>query len=170
MKKITYIVFFLIITPLFLISAHSDETSLEKQIGETTIDIGYDTDPIASGQPVRFDFSLWNNSKTTPVDFSVVWVKISSSDGSIPFSGYVGAPNFGSSNISYIFAYGGSYEITARFEKGEDILAEASFPLTVTGASATGNSTRNIALSGAIGFLLGGISIFFFRKRGQENV
>lgn len=154
-----------------LAHGHSIGQSLEKQVGDYTIDIGYDSfvSEIPAGEPVRFDFNLWNRDKTEPLDFTTAWVRIAPQNGQgFLFTGTLGVPDFGPTGMSYVFFSGGSYELTVRFQDKDKTFAEASFPLIVEGSAeenAKTQSTHNFLIGGFIGLVLGIIIALFLRKR-----
>lgn len=162
---------FVLLSFASLAHGHSIGQSLEKQVGDHTIDIGYDSfvPEIPAGEPVRFDFNLSDRNKTLRVPFTTVWVRIAPLNGQgFLFTGVLGVPEFGPTGMSYVFSSGGSYELTTRFQDKDKTLAEISFPLTVESSSeesAKTQSTRNFLMGGFIGFALGIVIAFFFRKR-----
>ena len=127
-------IFTLCLLPVVLF-AHSLGQSLEKQVGEYFIDIGYSSPVVTlqAGESVRFDFNLWSKDHTQAIDFATVWVRIAPAESGITFAGYLGFPEFGPLGMSYAFPDEGSYVLTARYFDGADMLGEASFPLTVLG-------------------------------------
>ena len=154
-----------------LAHGHGTGQSVEKTVGDYTVDIGYDSlsPEIPTGDPVRFDFNLWNNDKTEPIDFTTVWVNIAPQNGQgFLFAGTLGVPDFGPTGMSYVFSKSGSYALTIHFNNKDKALADVSFPLIVQGGvegSSQTQSLRNLAISGFIGFMVGIILTFFFRKR-----
>lgn len=170
--KYIFIASLLVLSFVSYAQAHGIGQSVEKQVGDYTIDIGYDslTPEVPADAAVRFDFALWNKDKTEPVDFTTVWVRIAPLQGEgILFAGYLGQPDFGPTGISYVFARGGTYEVTARFTNKDKTLAETSFPLTVQNSAASQASnaplSRNIWISGLAGLVIGASFSFLFRRK-----
>ena len=148
--------------------AHNLGQSLEKQAGEYIIDIGYDslTSLLVSGEAIRFDFNLWNKDRTEFADFTSVWVRVAPVESGITFAGYLGFPEFGALGMSYAFPKPGNYTFTARFFNGEETLAEASFPLSVTGGmEERAGASYQWAIAGIAGIILGFMLSFIFRRR-----
>lgn len=169
-KVIVFATVSLIAVSPFFVFAHGLGQTFEREVGDYNVDIGYDsvTEVIPAGAPVRFDFDLSDKDRTLRVPFTTVWVRIAPTNApGFLFAGYLGIPSFGPANMSYVFADAGSYELTVRYENKDGTLAETSFPLTVTEqeGSVGRESSLNVLLSGVIGFVLGAIILFFFRKR-----
>ena len=169
--------FFVFIVPLFVfgsaVYAHGVGQSLEKVVGDYSVDIGYDTSPIIAGEAVRFDFNLQKEGVRfdAPPEFQDVWVRIAPQGGEgILFAGYLANLDFALSGMTYVFPRGGTYELAVRFEKDAKIVAETSFPLTVEagGAHVSGISGRwpvDAIIAGVGGLLLGSLLAFFFFKK-----
>lgn len=152
----------------FGVFAHSLGQSLEKEVGEYVVDIGYDSPvtTVLEGEPIRFDFNLWNKDRAV-VDFTSVWVRVAPAESGITFAGYLGYPPFGAVGMSYTFPKAGEYTLTARFFNGEQTLAEATFPLQVEGTNDVkiSNSSPGLIVAGVSGFILGVLLLFFFKKK-----
>lgn len=97
--------------------AHGEGPSLEKNVGNYIVDIGYEPEIIEAGSSVIFDFSL----------------------------------------------------LSVRFENGDEILAETTFPLkvrpTLTGANTSKTNIPTGSLAGAVsGFIVGSVLVFFLKR------
>lgn len=154
---------------LSLAEGHGLGQSLEKEVGDYIIDVGYDAiDKIEVGEATRFDFNLWNQSKTDIADFDHVWVRIAPKDEGLSFAGFLYRPEFLLTGMSYTFEKSGEYELTVRFVDKEDkTLAEATFPLTIedTGSSFSADTITGIL----IGIMVGVVATFFIvRKRKSQ--
>lgn len=153
--------------------AHSVGQSLEKTVGDYSVDIGYDTSPISAGEAVRFDFNLRKDGARfdAPPEFEYLWVRIAPQGGEgILFAGYLANLDFALTGMTYVFPRGGTYELTVRFEKDAKTVAETSFPLIVEAgdtqpSGAGGRLSREAIIAGLSGMLLGSLIVFlFFRK------
>jgi len=138
--KYLIVAFFVFVSLFSLARAHGTGLTFDKTVGEYNIDIDADAEELVAGQPIRFDFKLWDKDRTQQIDSDSAWVRITQDGNSQSlFAGQIGKPGFGSMGMSYAFSKPGSYELSVRFQKkGKDMLdqelAEASFPLTIEGA------------------------------------
>lgn len=154
MRSILLIFLFLAL-PAF---AHETGPSVEVEVGEYLIDIGYSTFAPQADEVVLFDFGL--TREEAAVSFDDVWVRIESEEGVVFASGIHNAP-FGGARMSYRFPEGGTYTVATRFENVDGTLAETSFELEVA------PSTLEIPpyLFGFAGLILGGVATVIFLRR-----
>ncbi len=145
---------------------HGFGQSLEKVVDNYIIDVGIDALDLVAGEPARFDFVLWNKDRTEAVEFTDAWVRIAPAERGIVFAGNLYRPEFGSTGMTYVFPKGGDYELTVRFQKdGEQIANEVSFLLTVlAGTESNSSSYRGVLLGGFLGLIFG-IAITYYVKR-----
>lgn len=149
----------LILTSANFAHGHGGGQSFEKVVGEYKIDVGLDAlrNPV-SGQTVRFDFNIWSKDGFNPVEFTSVWVRLAPEKG-ITFASYLAFPEFGLPAMSYVFPKSGPHELTVRFYKGDQVLAETAFPVTVEKGPAEQKVVSTsilVGLSGLVaGFLFG---------------
>ncbi len=153
-----------------IVHAHAVGQSLEKKVGNYVVDIGYDSlDPnIVAGEPVRFDFLLWNEDRTEVPEFTDVWVRLAPNTPGVTFAGDIFQPQYGPTGINYVFPHGGNYELVVRFQKKGDTLAEAAFPLVVTKGGNerfSKNSMRDLAFAFVGGISIGFVILLFFKKK-----
>lgn len=129
-KLFSWVLFLLVLLPVFAY-AHDGGRSLERQIGNYLIDIGYTTEEIVAGKSVYFDFKLYEK-KPAPksTDYTQVWVRIEK-NGETVFASGIANMNLGTVGMVYTFADGGEYTISVRYEKRETVLVETEFPLEV---------------------------------------
>src|SRR3989344_1463756 len=66
--------------------AHSEGTSLEKQVGDYTVDIGYEPEELRTGERLLLDFNLLS-TEGSPVDFTSVWVRLEEGGESVVATG-----------------------------------------------------------------------------------
>jgi len=68
--------------------------------------------------------------------------------------------------MTYVFPKGGDYEFIVRFQNKGEAIIEASFPLKVgVGASDASGSSRNLLMGIFIGFIVGGATVWFFKRK-----
>ncbi len=151
-----------------LVLAHGTGQSFEKPVGDYLVDIGIDAVTSYAGEQIRLDFNLWNKEKTESIDFSDVWVRIAPKDGfGIVFAGYLDRPEFGLTGMTFTFPKGGDYQLTVRFNKdGEKIAEDVSFDTTVDDdPNAAGNG--NLFAGLIIGVVVTGTISFFLKRKKQ---
>src|SRR3989344_1729945 len=73
--------------------AHSEGTSLEKQVGDYVVDIGYEPEELRTGERLLLDFNLLS-TEGSPVDFTSVWVRLES-EGETLLATWVANPESG---------------------------------------------------------------------------
>jgi len=148
----SYLIFtILAVLPVYVVGAHSLGESLEKEVDGYLIDIGYSTTELIANSAVVFEFNLLNENDEF-VDYSNVWLRIIKDDRTILATGIHNA-EFGGARITYTFAESGAYEFSARYEKGIDSIAEATFPIEVLPNPSEGSGSVNIIFLGVVGIL-----------------
>ena len=111
--------------------AHGQGYSFEKMDGGYLVDVGYSNSPVVANSQIRFDFSLFaDEQKSSPVEFSNVWVRIENEEG-LYFAGAVYQPFFGQAGFTYRFTDPGEYSLFVRFEQATSSLVESKFTFTV---------------------------------------
>lgn len=150
------------------VHGHGLGQSLEKEIGDYVIDVGYDaSDKVYAGEAIRFDFNLWKKNRTDVADFDHIWLRIAPKEEGILFAGFLYRPEFLLTGMSYAFAEAGQYELTVRFlDKDDKNLAEASFPIDAVSEEAPFASLMSVGT--LAGFLFGalvGAGIVFLTTR-----
>lgn len=128
----------LIIVSLFilpgLIFSHGSGISIEATVDGYLLDIGLSEEVITNAEPVRIDFSLFDESTSDPVNFSDIWLRINQ-EGKVFFAGGVSKPQFGLTGVSYMFLDAGEYTINVRYQKNGKAIVEHSFMVTVSDVS-----------------------------------
>lgn len=153
--------------PLFA-SGHELGESFEQEVGEHLIDIGYTPENFSAGSSALFEFELWRNNpdaeydELDPVAYDDVWVRIVS-DGTTMFASGVHNAEFGGSRMTYVFPEAGEYELSVRYERGLDTVAEATFPFTVAPKEGSG-AFRIPAMAALVGVLIGTAGVYFIRR------
>lgn len=147
--------------------AHGDGASFEKEVGNYSIDIGYDPENPEAGEPARFDFKLFDKSSGAVVAFSDVWVRIEKEKNTV-FATGIHNPEFGKAGLLYSFPEAGTYTIFARFENGDKTIVETSFDLDVINSSVvTGTPPFEQPLIwGILGIMIG----LFLSRVKRRNV
>lgn len=156
--------------PWFYAHAHGTGASFEKEINGYLIDVGYDPVILAAQEQQRFDFGVSKKGSTEAVDFTDIWVRIAPKERGIIFASGIHRPDFGLPGMTFTFPRAGEYELTVRFQKNGNVIAETSFPLTVeTGEAGTPAASRmGTIVSLGIGIILGvGIGLFIARQKNR---
>jgi hypothetical protein len=110
---------------------------LEKVVGDLIVDVGTDqpSTPIA-GQPIEFDFNLLQSGTREPVNLATsVGIDIGHDGKSMVNCDLVVEPPI--TFLIYTFPERGKYTLTVSFfnrNLGQQRLATASFPLTISGS------------------------------------
>jgi hypothetical protein len=106
---------------------------LEKVVGNQIVDIGTDqeTTPIA-GEPIQFDFNLLKSDTREPLTNTNVTVDIEHNGKTMVNSDLIMEPPL--TLLVYTFPEGGNYLLKTTFYDGNNTLATASFPLSISGS------------------------------------
>jgi len=142
--------------------AHGTGASLEKQVGEYLIDVGYNTAVFAEQSSTAFDFDIKKGDEA--VAFSDVWVRISQGTKTV-FAGGIYNADFGGARMTYVFPQAGEYEFSVRFENEDESIAESEFQIVVEEKQKEGLDPRVIPT--AIALLIGamaGYSVIYLKK------
>ena len=151
------------------VSAHGLGQSIEKTIGDYTVEVEYEAPELQAEEPVRLDFKISKKDMPGSVEFTDTWVRIAQGTETI-FVGSIHNPEFGKAGMTFTFPESVNYELSVRFQNKDQTLAEASFPLTVAAGEKQANSTRtsqpySALITGIIGLALGyGLSFLMKRK------
>lgn len=118
------------------VHANGFGVTLDQTVGDYIANIDYDAvTGIFAGSSAQFAFQLFNKDRSQQIEFSDVWVSITSASKSgfarPVFDGGIVGSSFPPSSIAFAFPTAGSYTLTLRYEKGDKTLAEATFPLDV---------------------------------------
>lgn len=136
--KYVYFVCFLFFCVIgaYNVHAHGSGITLVQIVGDYVVSVDYDVARgILTGSPIQFAFELFNKDRSQEVEFSDVWVVIAPVDGNEfarpILSGGIKGSTFPPSGMAFTFPSPGSYTLTLRYKKGDETLAETSFPLDV---------------------------------------
>ncbi len=143
---------------------------LEKVVGNLIVDVGTDqpSTPIA-GQPIEFDFNLLQSDTREPVNLATsVGIDIGHDGKSMVNCDLVVEPPI--TFLIYTFPERGNYTLTVSFfnrNLGQQRLATASFPLTISGSRGNIRAQYLAALFASI--LLGLMAGYWgARRRGAR--
>ena len=143
---------------------------LEKVVGDLIVDVGTDqpSTPIA-GQPIEFDFNLLQSDTREPVNLATsVGIDIGHDGKSMVNCDLVVEPPI--TFLIYTFPERGNYTLTVSFfnrNLGQQRLATASFPLTISGSRGNIRAQYLAALFASI--LLGLMAGYWrVRRRGAR--
>lgn len=136
--KYIFFVSFLFFCAMGAYGAHANGfgVTLDQKVGDYIANIDYDAvTGIYAGSPAQFAFQLFNKDRSQQIEFSDVWVSITPTGKNKfarpVFDGGIVGSTFPPSSIAFAFPISGSYTLTLRYEKADQTLAEATFPLDV---------------------------------------
>lgn len=105
----------------------------DKVVGDYLIDFGYEPETIEAGQGTSLLFNLANADGQEAVDFSHIWLRITSDD-EIVFSGRLLGEGEGiGTTVHMTFPKPGTYTLSTRFYEGDEELANTDFSVEVLG-------------------------------------
>jgi hypothetical protein len=137
---------------------------LERVVGDQIVDIGTDqtATPVA-GEPIQFDFNLIKSDTREPITNTNVTVDIEHNGKTMVNSDIIMEPPL--TLLVYTFPEGGSYTLKTTFYDGNNTLATASFPLTISGSTVT---TRVLYIAALfISILLGLMGGYWVARRRE---
>jgi len=106
------------------IKAHSFGLSFEEVIGEYFVDIGASEWTVYQGDPVRYDFELYQaDDQTKRVPFTDLWVRISY-EGQTVYASNLHYPSLGSAGMTLPLHEPGDYTFEVRFHNDGETLVE----------------------------------------------
>jgi hypothetical protein len=113
-------------------TAHTLGTSFEKEVGAYKIDIGYEPAFQQGNDRVVFDFGTFTSADEL-VDFDYVWVRLEHEKRTLLATGIAHA-DFGPTSLLFTLPENlrGEIVVHVRYQRDDEALAEASFPLNVT--------------------------------------
>lgn len=111
------------------VKAHVVGTSYEQQVGEYTVDVGYDPGAALPGGRMLFDFKLRDTATGVEAPFDDVWFRVEQDKQTVLATGVM-QPLLGPTTVVLMAPpLGGDLLVNVRYEKGGEPLAEASFPI-----------------------------------------
>ena len=130
------------------------------------VDFGYEPGTVKEKQRSTLAFNLLNADTEELIEPSRVWVRISDKED-IVFAGNL-APQAKHVAFSYTFPRSGSYEITARFFGGDELLVEHEFDLEVERKSKKGKSKGIYFVKLLVLIVIVG-AIYWYVKKGKKK-
>lgn len=135
--------------------AHVVGQSYEEQVGDYTVDIGYDPGAALPGGRLLLDFKLRDTVSGVEVPFDDVWVRVEQDKQTLLATGVM-QPELGPTTaIIMAPPLGSSLVVSARYEKGGTPLAEASFSIPYDPAAKSASLFNPLSL--ALGAVLGAV-------------
>jgi hypothetical protein len=138
-------------------SAHAGAFTYEAVVNNYFVDIGANKAEMLVGDPILFEYNLYPNSDPNKLaDFDNVYVQLGDGDNSL-FSSFIHRPGDMLTVMTFSFPHPGKYDMSARFQKGTEAMAEVTFPIEVTGqGSGMGQGAVKVGLlAGLIGLAVG---------------
>lgn len=117
-----------LIVPMGL-SAHGAGASVEREVGNYVVDIGYEPAEIIAGESVRFDFALYTRDGAA-APFDRVWLRVEW-EGWIVFAGGISRASLGTTGATVRLTEAGPHALTVRFEKEGEPIAELETEIAV---------------------------------------
>ncbi len=146
-----------------LAQAHSTGFTYEAPVGEYFVDIGANRMEIEPNELTLFEFNLYPKSDVNNLaEFDSVYVTVADQKSGVVYAGAVHSPGTDVLTVmSYSFPAGGEYEMSARFDKDGDALAEVTFTVPVKGSVGAEQMLKFALLGGII--VLG--TLFWMKNR-----
>lgn len=159
------LLFALVLLPLS-VSAHGDGPSLEAEVGEYMIDIGY-VPALAPGEKIEFDIDLFTADPIDYADFASVDVRVTK-DGAEVVSGSVENDKTNIPVFHVTFPEAGGYDMDIRYlDQQDELIVARTFHLEVPGAAGVmlreGSSMATYLIAGgllALSIGIGGLALW----------
>jgi hypothetical protein len=120
------------------------------------LDVGYSSAAPMEGESVIFDFNL--PPEEADKEYTDVWVRVESSEGSVVLATAVHNAEFGGPRMSYVFPREGTYTISVRYEKEGDAIAKSAWDIVVVPSAQQGMSFLPL-IYGLLGLFLGALGM-----------
>ncbi len=166
--RVVILVFLFLILSVNSAFSHGFGASFEKTVSKYFIDVGYDPFEMTEGDQTTFSFTILTDSTKDLVEFDSVWVRIMDGKRAILATGIDAGIN-SAPTLIYTFPREGEYTLFVRFEKGDETLAEADFPMTVVREEEDGLGKLVPLVSVACGILIGIGAMFAFLHFKSKN-
>lgn len=148
--------------PLFTF-AHAYGASLERTVGGILIDIGYSEEEIAVGEPVNFDFNVYDAATGEEIPYTDIWVRLQQ-ERDIFFAGGIHRPSIGATTMVYQFAEPGVYTFAVRFQNDMESVAESEFTITVAESSSSA-AAMTLVGAGVLALISGCVFAYAYRSK-----
>lgn len=153
MASVQGFLFLLVVCTLFLAShavqAHGVGIELTSQSGAFTVDIATNASEFSTRTPTLFDFSLLSIAEQAPADFDTLWVQIKRGEH-VELVGTLSALQKKKPTLLYRFSEAGEYTLRALYYKKEELIAEGSFSLEVSGDDEKKDTFPIILITGVL--------------------
>lgn len=146
---------------------HGLEGGQSQVVGDYKVELGYDEELLAAGKAVPLTVKLESVKTGEGIEFSGVNFQISHAGGHAIFDALLAPTPLKNVEFTFTFPQAGSYNLSARFLKGGDTLAEATFPVTISGGMPAGERKfdgKSIAVGLIIGLIVGAAFLYFIKK------
>jgi hypothetical protein len=150
-------------------AAHTGGFTYEAPVNNYFVDIGASKLQFVPNDLALFEFNIYPNTDPNNLaDFDNVYVTIGD-EAAVLLSTFVHRPEGMLTVLSYSFPKAGKYQISARFQKGPNKLAEVSFPVEV--GDIAGNAAENWVKIGVIGLFVAVVIITsLVRLRSRQSL
>jgi hypothetical protein len=152
-------------------AAHTGGFTYEATVNNYFVDIGASELQFVPNELELFEFNIYPNTDPNNLaDFDNVYVTIGD-ESAVLLSTFVHRPEGMLTVLSYSFPKSGKYQISARFQKGPNKLAEVSFPVEV--GETTGGAAGNWLKIAIIGLFAASViiaSLLRIRSRQTHQV
>jgi hypothetical protein len=117
-----------------IVNAHGITKTLEQQVGDVIVKVGYDEAHANLGDPAQFYLSLEKSDRSDAVSFDSVLVRIRPQEDEYRdvFNANVRQATLGPTTVTYDFPKTGVYKLTVRYFAEGKTLAEHTFDFPFT--------------------------------------
>lgn len=148
--------------------AHGSGASFESRSDQYVIDIGYDPDPPQAGERILLDATLLFADGNRTAEYDRVWMRLEVNKKTVVATGLAESSIGPTTLLVHVPSeLNGDAILTARFEKDDQTIAEASFPFTIAPSSEKDSSPLYLMTVAILSGLVGGgvLSWSLFRRR-----
>lgn len=147
-----------------LANAHTEGASFERTVGLYAVDVGYEPEKPTTAERIVFDFDL-RDADDARVDFDSVWVRLEQ-DKRLTLATGINRNAVGGATLVWVPPVASEAQMTVRYMRAGDVLAETNFVLPVTGGvepRPLSEGARAGLLFG-IGALVGMIAVWYAKR------
>ena len=124
------VVLLLVLIPLGVSNAHGTGFTIEEEVGDTLVDIGFSAERLLVDRAIRLDFLLFDIVSGREIEYDDVWVRIERDD-QLLYAGGVARQRFGATGMSYRFPEPGTHELYVRFQVDGERVSELTTQFSV---------------------------------------
>lgn len=110
--------------------AHSPGITFEEKVGDYLIEVGANSFELTEGDLIKFNLELFKADKSSPIDFTNVFVTLSKDEFTL-FSSNIIQPALGHATFSYKFPKAGRYELNVSYERDTHSLVEKTIVIDI---------------------------------------